>query len=337
MQDVLKKQVWIPVAILLLVALCVLVPDGKILQAAQNALFARSELPEFTFAVQPYGAFLAGGALAAFLVSLWLCRREVKAADGIRFFALSLCFGLVFARVLYCVTETAYYNETWAERLAFLRIQDGGMLMTGAMLGMLLAGVIVKPAKKMIPFAFPVFVCFERIGELFTQLGIGPKVSFLNFLSRKASKYVINLNLNLVEALAAVLLLAAVLAFRKQRGIPFMLFLYGSVQVLMESLRQDRHVMWGFVKFQQIAVIVTALLCLTAAARTRKGALKALALTLPAAGILIALEFALDKTDIQDWIIYAVYIAVLGAYIWLGLRMFFKVRDNDAETMVQAG
>ena len=330
-QSVLKKTLWTAAAAVLLAALCILVPDGQILRAAQDALFTGEELPAFRFAVQPYGAVLAGGALAAFLIALWLCRRDVRAWDGIRFFVLSLGFGLLLARALYAIAYPGYYNQAWRERLAFLRIQDGGMLMTGAALGMLLAGMIVKPAKKMILFAFPAFVCAARIGELFTQLGYGPAVSFRNFLTRPQTRFTSNLNVSLIEAAVALALLAVMILRGRKQGLPFLFFLYGSLQVLMESLRRDQHCVWGFVKAQQVVSIVTALLCLFIAAGTRKGCLKALALTLPAAGIFLALEFALDKLDVNDWILYGVYAAALAGYIALGLRMFFRKNPQAAE------
>ena len=53
--------------------------------------------------------------------------------------------------------------------------------------------------------------------------------------------------------------------------------------------------------------------------------------TLPAAGIFLALEFALDKLDVNDWILYGVYAAALAGYIALGLRMFFRKNPQAAE------
>ena len=348
----MKRAIDVAVILLCLAALCFLVPDGQVTQAAQNALYTGRELPGISWRVQPYGAFLALGTAAALLVSMIVCRRKVTMEEGLRFFAIAAAGGIVLSRALYCVVNPAYYSAAWMEKLARLRIWDGGMMMTGALLAAVIAGWAVKPARRMIPLALAVFLFFARIGEIHTQMGYGTSVQFHHFMARKVSIFAMRLNVNYIEAAAALLILAAVLIARKawrwrrdtRRTVIFFYFLYGCLQVLMESLRKDQHAIWGFTKAQQIISMVMALVCLLLMARDRKDRLAAIGLTLPTAGLLVALEFALDKLDLHklkeavgflapvldrlvpsrfNLYLYLVYMAVLGLYMFLAIRRFF--------------
>ena len=103
-------------------------------------------------------------------------------------------------------------------------------------------------------------------------------------------------------------------------GIRFALyaFLYGSVMILMESLREDGHMVWGFVHAEMVFDLAFALPALLCLAKTKKRILLSLLATAVLAGAVVGLEFALDRSSIGDGLLYAAYIAVLGGYIFLG-------------------
>ena len=98
--------------------------------------------------------------------------------------------------------------------------------------------------------------------------------------------------------------------------------LYGISQIFMESLRKDRHMIWGFTKVQQILALLLVLGVLLARARDGKGRKRAIAATLCAAVPLIALEFALDRADVSILLLYGAYLLILTAYLWAAWRMF---------------
>lgn len=319
-----------------LAALCVLVPDGQVLMQASGALHTGDELPAFTWTIQSYGLCLALSAVAAWCVSLGLCRKEVSVGEGVKWFALALALGLVLSRAVFCLAESSYYNPEWAERLAALRIMDGGMAMTGALAGILLAAMLVKPCRRMAALAAPLFVAGARFGERYTQvLGMGPTVKFRNFLTRQSS-FSARLDVSLLEMAAALIIFLAVALFvlrgRDRRGasgrdgwaLALFFILYGAAQVLMESLRKDQHLIWSFTKAQQITAILMAFGGLLYAAAVKRQYLRAFLYTLAAAAPLVGLEFALDKADVNNLWLYAAYILILAAYLFASLRLFKK-------------
>ena len=64
--------------------------------------------------------------------------------------------------------------------------------------------------------------------------------------------------------------------------------------------------------------LVFALLGLVYLARTKKRILLSLLFTAVMAGAVVALEFALDRSNLGDGLLYAAYAAVLAAYLAWG-------------------
>ena len=134
-------------------------------------------------------------------------------------------------------------------------------------------------------------------------------------------------NVWLIEAICALAIfiaLAALIRFTQARpGDCFAVFilLYGASQVLLESLRADRHMILGFVKVQQVfAMLMTAGGFVFFAQRIYKTTL-AVCLSVLTAGIVFLLEKALDRLDISALILYTGYIILLVAYMAGGLMM----------------
>lgn len=308
------------ILILISLGICVLIPDGQILWEASDALYTGEALPAFALAVRPYGACLALSALAAWGAEALCGGKRLSLREGLRFAAGALCLGLVLSRVLYCLAGTDYYDAAWVRRLAALRFFDGGMCMTGAIAGILIAG---RKHPREAALGCPVFVFGARLAELTTDsLGTGARMGFSSFLTRHVG-YTDRLNVCLIEAAAALLIFAALYLRRGRKagltGMPLFLFLYGVSQVLMESLRRDQHMLWGFVKAQQIAAMLMAFAGLLLAAQKRKWP-RILVLSLAAAAALTALEFALDRANLPDGLLYGLYIAVLAGYAFSGAR-----------------
>lgn len=325
--------------VLLLLVLCFAVPDGQILWEASDALYTGEALPALTGHILPYGAGLAAASVLAWAVSFGLVRRRTSLQGALCWLAWALGLGILLSRLLYCVVEPAYYNPEWFTRLAALRLWDGGMAMTGALAGILLAVKLAPEGAAMAPTAAPLFVAGARLSEVFTQVGYGPSVYFEGLLSRQVG-YAVRLNVSLLEAALALVIFICVLllprwtAKRKlklsdgKRLCAFAI-LYGVSQIFMESLRKDRHMIWGFTKAQQILAILLVLGTLMILAKDGKAKRHALLITLCAAVPLVVLEFALDRADVSIWLLYGVYLLILAAYLWGACRMLRRSLAPD--------
>ena len=328
--------------ILLLLVLCFAVPDGQILWEAANALYTGDALSAFSWQAFPYGTGLAVSALIAFLFSFWLARRRVALDRALLWFACALALGTLLSRLLYCVVETAYYNPEWLSSLAGLRIWDGGMAMSGAIAGILLAGKLVPDGRRLIPAAAPLFIAGARFSELLTQMGYGPSVSFEGFLTLQVG-YATRLNVSLLEAAMALVILICILLLPRwashrrltlgnKHGICAFSILYGISQLFMESLRKDRHMIWGFTKAQQILAILLVFGSLLYLASGKKAKCRVFLVSLCCAGCLIGLEFALDRVDVPILVLYGAYLLILAVYLWASYRVFRRSLTSLPET-----
>lgn len=318
----------------LLLMLCFAVPDGQILWEAGDALYTDGELLPMTWSTKSYGVGLSASALAAWAISCGLSRRRPSVKGALRWLVWALALGILFARLIYCVGEPSYYNKKWISHMAALRIWDGGMAITGALAGILLAGRLSREGEPLASIAAPLFLIGARLSEMFSQLGYGPSVDFEGVLTRQIG-YTVRLNVSLLEAALALIILILILllpgwAVRRGRRLTdgrcvcaFLIF-YGVSQILMESLRRDRHMVWGFTKAQQILAILLVLGTLLSLADTAKRRCIALAGTACAAAVLVGLEFALDRADVSAWLLYSIYLLVIGAYLWFAWRFFSR-------------
>ena len=325
---------------LLLLVLCFAVPDGQILWEASDALYTDAQLPAPTWNILPYGAGLAASALAAWAVSLALAGKKTTLQSALCWFAWALALGVVLSRLIYCVIETAYYNPKWLSSLAALRLWDGGMAMTGALLGILLAGKFAPKGAVLAPTAAPLFLAGARLSEVFTQVGYGPSVYFEGLLARQVG-YAVRLNVSVLESIAALVIFACMLmlprwaakrrlALTDGKRFSAFLMLYGITQIFMESLRKDRHLIWGFTKAQQIMAILIVLGVLLALSAGKAAKRRTFITTLCAVAPLVGLEFALDRADVSIWLLYSAYIIILAAYMTAAYRIFVRSLEHQA-------
>ena len=218
--------------------------------------------------------------------------------------------------------------------------------MTGALLGVLLGTLVAyKLSGKraglqrgemfdLLVAPLALFIVVERLLEwLLLDAGFGPEMKSAGLLTvtRELGPY---LNVALLEALT-VLIIGATFTFWKGRrkGDRMLLFLlfYGVSQTLFESLRKDSHMMWDFVHTQQLFSLVLAA-CVYAVIAKRQGKLpQAVVMSLLCAGILTALEFALDgrikvpfafMTSYAKQIWYLLYVLVLALYAGSAVRVY---------------
>lgn len=291
-----------------------------------------SPAPALSF--HAFGLWIAlGGALmeAALFLFAWKEKALQKALVWTALLALPL--GLLGGRLVYCLTEISLYLVYLNAPLAMLNIWDGGLSVMGALVFMGLAGVLgaklgkVQKGKVLdaLAFFFPLFLLFSVCpAQMAVGTCYGPEMPFSLPLLTAEMDGAIYLNTAFLTPL--VIGLSFLLLHRlAPKGLPagrlflYAAFLYGCLMVLMESLRRDGHMQWGFVHAEMLYAMVIALPAgLVLAEKKRRVPL--LGATALLAGAVIGLEFMLDRSNIHNGLLYLVYIICLAAYIFMGLK-----------------
>ena len=277
-----------------------------------------------------YGLVLAIGTVAVICLLLRLNWKQPDLRDALVWTGvLAVPFGLIGARLVYCLVNISFYFNTIAAPQAMLKVWEGGLSLSGALAFVVLAGVIgakigkVRISRVLDATAAPLvwLAISATIAARTVGMGFGPEISG-SFLTVAINGVQRLDTAGLMMFVMFLLLIAAELLSGKNApaGHRFALytFLYGSVMILMESLREDGHMVWGFVHAEMVFDLVFALAALLYLAKTTKRILLSLLATAVLAGAVVALEFALDRSSIGDGLLYAAYIAVLGGYIFLG-------------------
>lgn len=274
------------------------------------------------------GAFL-------FILSLHLSEKkaELKKGTASLLGAVSVVAGFLCSRVLFCLLDRSLgFSIPFS---AWFRVDGGGFSMFGVLVGVILAcrltaTVTDQPFSGVADLASPSFLLFvasERIGEQWIpDFGISRQLEGKwisgTFMAVQGDYGAAYLATYFLEALFALILygMLTVSLFRKKRpGHTFLLFLlfFGASQTLAESLRYDYHISISFVGLQQIMaclLIVIAVIVIAADTFRNHRSLALIALiSLPVTiGLLILLEFALDRTVISKYLLYPVFILMLA-------------------------
>jgi prolipoprotein diacylglyceryltransferase len=336
----MKKLLLIMLVLLGLAVLCLFVPDGLMLYEAQNAYYIGEPPASYQMQAWPYGCTLALGAMMSVLCMVFLIRHSNQKSHIARFAALSVWLGILFSRVLYCLVNTSFYAEELSN-LAFLRLWEGGMSMAGALLGAALAARLA--AKKAgdrrfldaAAISLGFFVFAARIGEKYTTMGFGMDVDF-------SGLFVIDgnfggvLNVWLIESLVALFILITLIILNQREkglrgdGLPIFFLLYGTAQILMESLRADRHMIWGFVKAQQVLAMLMATGALIIFAKRVHRIPAAIIASMATAVLSFGLEKALDRLDISPLILYFAYVLVLASYLAFSFFVIRRIKKQGS-------
>ncbi len=139
--------------------------------------------------------------------------------------------------------------------------------------------------------------------------------------------------INLWEGIAAVVFLVILLRLkkRKQGGAgTLLLLMYASCQILFESMRKDKVVIWGFVKSNQLisALLVLGILVFCWLKQPKEERKQAelwirTAMLLLAAGLIMVMEFALEqKIPFLMWMrLDLCYLVMTAACVWMLLTV----------------
>ena len=261
-----------------------------------------------------YGACLGVAVLLACLMM-----RAGSRQKGAGLPALCIVLGLTGARLFYCLVRIQYYvNEVGIQHIFFLR--EGGFVLYGAMAGVLLAGYMeARRSGRSVEavwddMAVPGMACIAiaRFAEGLAGEGLGDWIedeAFWHLPFGAANLYgEYQWALFLLEGLGALLILLWIRRIRTGEGnrICTAILLYACSQIFYESLRMDSVLKIGFVRVSQVLSAVAILLVTL---KRKFSVTHVLVLAACVAGI-VGLEFALDKTPVNNVVIYVIMIVL---------------------------
>lgn len=287
----------------------------------------------------------AAGAMALGLAGCLVFLRHAGVTYGqfLRLAVLTVPLSWLFSRLVFVLGGCTYYLTTLANPLLALRFWDGGYAMTGAVIGFLVAcrlaegwthlphGTLCDAGAVGLPLALTVL----RLAEGGTRLGLGRPISYewLMFLGVPDGYGDTVHPVYLYEAAAALLVLLIMVVWlhrhrcaAKGDGCLVALALLGAFQVLLESLRNDGHLVVHFVRIQQVlslVALVTAFAVFAARLYRRRGMKKSLLLmqwlvSIACIGVGIWMEFRVDRGSMK-LLYYGVMALCMGIILLMTL------------------
>lgn len=238
-----------------------------------------------------YGLALTGSVLLYLCVAGVLGWHKRLPSGTVRLYGLlAVPLGLLVARATFCLINLEYFTESISQPLRMLAFWDGGYSLLGALCGMIAAAWITSRIQQIrfgtlmdvaaAPLGLMLFGF--RLAEGITgQLGVGRQVEvgvlqaalpWLYLTDPMGTLTLYRLAVYRYEALTALGILCVSLVLfagrqprRKARpgDVAMIVFsLYGASQVLLESLRDDGHMLLGFIRMQQLGGALIPLLAL---------------------------------------------------------------------------
>ncbi len=273
-----------------------------------------------TFSVTPFSLALALSVAVGLGVLLIFHKYWCQSLDNLSLFALiALSLAWMGARLYYCLARLPLYIEIGLENI--FKVQEGGFAIWGAILGTVLAALIVAKRAGQRPVAFlnsiapagALTLALGRLAEGLSGEGYGPLVENSSFsffpLAIKNEWGEWYFAIFILEALTAFVLFLLLLRTNRKGGRSAHLFfiVYCTTQILYESLRRDSMLRWLFVRVSQLnaALVLGGMMFYFLAVWKKHAsgkrkparylALRWVGFLLCAAGIILC-EFAVDKS-----------------------------------------
>ena len=232
--------------------------------------------------VFPYGLFAAAG-VGCMLIAMLLTapKRSFSKGTVTVFGLLAIPLSLVFSRLLYCVFQLNLFCDIYENPWLMLCIWDGGYSIWGVIPALLLAAWLTAKKQRCsfrslwdcVSLSSALLFSMLYAGEGRTELGIG-KVIDAGFLTSAfpflvlEQKLGVNVEYRLIvyrlQCLACVILFLVMLLSRrksKTEGILALRFwsIFASMQIFWESLRDDGHMLFIFLRIGQVAAGIVLL------------------------------------------------------------------------------
>lgn len=316
-----------------------------------------------------YGLAVGGSALLYLAVAGVLGYRRRLPTGTVRLYGLfGLPLALILARVAFCAANLSYFTDTVSQPWRMLSFWDGGYSLLGALCGLILAALLTARVQRLrygtvldvVVAPLGVLLFGLRAAEALTggSLGVGRVVDsealvhalpFLFLPDVMGTLTLYRLAVYRLEAVAALVILALSLGLfvgRHRRwkvrpgDLAMIVFsLFGASQVLFESLRDDGHMILGFIRVQQLGSALIPILALAifggrfAHIREARKATVAAWLLLPVAALVACLmvwpiNHVLDLTGHRT-----LGLAILGALL-VYLLLFLRVRGANLRLVV---
>lgn len=313
--------------------------------------------------VFPYGLFAAAG-VGCMLIAMLLTapKRSFSKGTVTVFGLLAIPLSLVFSRLLYCVFQLNLFCDIYENPWFMLCIWDGGYSIWGVIPALLLAAWLTAKKQRCsfrslwdcVSLSSALLFSMLYAGEGRTELGIG-KVIDTGFLTSVfpflvlEQKLGVNVEYRLIvyrlQCLACVVLFLVMLLSRrksKAEGILALRFwsIFASMQIFWESLRDDGHMLFIFLRIGQVAAGIVLLWVLIDLSRCYRQA----GLHMPwfvwpvfvlCLGLIAALEFSLDgrltigtPSMARDYGLMAVVCVILAAIPCL---LTGKLNQNESK------
>lgn len=313
--------------------------------------------------VFPYGLFIAAG-VGCMLIAMLLTapKRSFSKGTVTVFGLLAIPLSLVFSRLLYCVFQLNLFCDTYENPWLMLCIWDGGYSIWGVIPALLLAAWLTAKKQRCsfrslwdcVSLSSALLFAMLYAGEGRTELGIG-KVIDTGFLTSVfpflvlEQKLGVNVEYRLIvyrlQCLACVVLFLVMLLSRrksKAEGILALRFwsIFASMQIFWESLRDDGHMLFIFLRIGQVAAGIVLLWVLIDLSRCYRQA----GLHMPwfvwpvfvlCLGLIAALEFSLDgrltigtPSMARDYGLMAAVCVILAA---LPCLLTGKLKQNESK------
>ncbi len=283
-----------------------------------------------------YSIFLCLSIIAGLGLTL-LCqrKRDLPKDTALRYGLWAIPLAVTGARLFYCLVRLDYvfFEQEWS---FVFSLWKGGFGLYGALLGCLLAAIAFSKSVKAkvgdvldcIAPGAALVIAGSRFAESMTTQGIGRLVEaealqrFPFAVQNVYGDWV--MPVFFYEGIAALVICFIVYGCLKRKtekpGNTALLFLllFGASQVLLESMREDDFLRWGFVKVSQLmsmglVVTVAVIFGVRAMAQKKRRPLVAAGFFVLAAGAgsCVLIEFALDKSPVPNQYLYVAMIAVL--------------------------
>ncbi len=264
----------------------------------------------------PTGIWLSLGIGAVLSLALgWFRARKAGVCNGKIALATVLLplFAAFFSHLLYCLMDAEYIISSYSFGFLFAFWQQGYMFyggLLGVALALLLAGG--KHRMEMLEAYAPsaaLMIAAARIAEGFFGQGYGEywfeEATFfcrLPFMAYDPYYEGWAWALFMAEALVALCLFAVLLCKKKTwpgDGALLLLGLYASAQIVLESLRRDEFLRWGFVRIEEVfsgvcILFVLICYCIRSGKGRKIGKSVCFAVFLAMAVLCLLLEFATE-------------------------------------------
>ena len=299
-----------------------------------NELVILGQIGPFTLTA--YALCLLAGMAAAMLLTAILGRKKPGVNACLSMGMAAMAGAAIGGRLVYCLTMLEFILVDLGGAAFMVQPWQGGYNMYGAVLGGM-AGVLIyaratkRHAGALMDLAAPgaaLAICAGRLGEAFTSQGLG---AYVENEALQCFPFAVEnswgdwqLPVFAYEAAAALVVMIVCLCLlrdgkrRSGRVAEVFLALISLCQILLESLRADEFIRFGFVKFNMLAAAVAlgGVIGLSVWRQVKRGGWKPwqiLRLALFAATILVVIliEFALDKSPIDNRLLYAVMALML--------------------------